>query len=141
MANKRLKVFLDTNVLLAALQGNKTVNALFKPGPESAVSYVIDPVVLQEFLLAAQGTSGDLSDVIKHVHILDAEAPLSPETLAEIRAIRNRLVHANELLILGAARNCDILLTYDQDLLSLGDEVGVTAKTPEGFLSELGDKS
>lgn len=141
MPDKRLKVFLDTNVLLAALRGDESVNALFGPEPESAASYIIDSVVLQEVLLAAQGAGDDLGEIIKHVHVLDTEAPLSPEVAAEIRVVRNRFVHANELIILGAARSCDILVTYDQDLLSIGDEVGVTTKTPEGFLAELGDES
>lgn len=141
MADKKLKVFLDTNVLLAALRGNSDANALFEPGSERAASYVVDPVVLQELLLAAQGTTTDLDKIIQHVHVLDTEAPLSSERVAEIRALRNRLVHANELLILGAARDCDILLTYDKELLRLGDAAGVVTKTPKSFLVELGDRS
>src|ERR1700722_5060098 len=112
MEEKRLKVFLDTNVLIAALQGNRSANELFEPGSGAAASYVIDSVVLQELLLAAQRTGGDLEKIIEHVHVLDTEAPLSAENIAEIHAARNRFVHTNELLILGAARDCDILLTY-----------------------------
>jgi predicted nucleic acid-binding protein len=141
MTGKRLKVFLDTNVLLAALQGRRSANALFKSESRRAASYVIDSVVLQELLLAAQETSGDLDKILKHVRVLDSEPLLSSEALAEDQVMRNRLVHTNDLLILGAARDCDILLTYDEDLLRLGDLVGVTTKTPEGFMAEIGDKS
>jgi hypothetical protein len=50
----------------------------------------------------------DLKELIQHLHVLDTEALLSPEVLANIRKMRNWLVHTNDLLILGAARDCDL---------------------------------
>ena len=77
MTGERLKVFLDTNVLFAALQRRRSASTLFEPESQRAASYVIDSVVLQELLLAAQATSGGLDGIIKHVHVLDAE-PFTP---------------------------------------------------------------
>jgi predicted nucleic acid-binding protein len=143
MPDRRLKIFLDTSVLVEVLRGSRGASALFTPGPEQAASYVVNPVVVQELLLvsASAGTKMDLNELIQHLHVLDTETLLSPEVLASIRKMRNRLAHTNDLLILGAARDCDLLLTYDQDLLSLGEAAGVATKTPEDFLAELGAES
>jgi predicted nucleic acid-binding protein len=140
MPDKRLKVFLDTNVLIEALRGNRAASALFTSKPEEAVSYVVDPVVVQELLLASASEENktNLNDLIQHLQVLGAEVPLSPQLLESIQAMRNRLVHTNELLILGAARDCDVFLTYDNDLRELGNVAGVATKTPEEFLAELG---
>ncbi len=140
MPDKRLKVFLDTNVLIEALRGNRAASALFTSKPEEAVSYVVDPVVIQELLLASASEENktNLNDLIQHLQVLGAEVPLSPQLLESIQAMRNRLVHTNELLILGAARDCDVFLTYDNDLRELGNVAGVATKTPEEFLAELG---
>jgi predicted nucleic acid-binding protein len=143
MPSRRLKVFLDTSVLVEALRGGRNANALFTSAPEQAATYVVNPVVVQELLLvsAAAETKMDLNELIQHLHVLDTEALLSPEMLVNIREMRNRLAHTNDLLILGAAHDCDFLLTYDQDLLALGDAAGVATRTPEDFLAELGAES
>jgi predicted nucleic acid-binding protein len=140
MPDKRLKVFLDTNVLVEALRGNRVARALFTSKPEETVFYVVNPVVVQELLLASASVENktSLNDLIQHLQVLGTEAPLSPEMLESIRTVRNRLVHTNELLILGAARDCDLFLTYDNDLLQLGNAAGVATRTPEEFLAELG---
>jgi predicted nucleic acid-binding protein len=143
MPDERLKVFVDTNVLVEALRGRRSVAALFTPKSEAAAAYVVNSVVVQELLLlsAATETKVRLDELLQHLDVLAIEAPLNPEVLANIRAMRNRVAHTNDLLILGAARDCDLLLTYDQDLLSLGDATGVATSTPEDFLAELGAES
>jgi predicted nucleic acid-binding protein len=140
MPDKRLKVFIDTNVLVEALRGNPAARALFTSKPEETASYVVNPVVVQELLLASasQENKRSVNDLIQRVHVLGTETLLSPAVLENIRTIRNRLVHTNDLLILGDARGCDLLLTYDNDLLELGNATGVATRTPEEFLAELG---
>jgi len=140
MSDKRLRVFLDTSVLFAALRGDPGANALFKPEPEEAASYVVSPVVTQELLLSSENPAikAKIGELIRQVEVLGAEAPVIPELLEDIRKVRNQSAHANDLLILGDARNCDRLLTYDKALLILGPAVGVAASTPEAFLAELG---
>ena len=41
------------------------------------------------------------------------------------------------VLILAGARECDVLLTYDRDLLNAGAVADVRSETPEAFLDEL----
>jgi predicted nucleic acid-binding protein len=143
MPRERLKVFLDANVLIEALRGSPGASALFTRQSEEAASYVVTPVVVQELLLASPAIEAQesLDNIIQHLNVVSGETPSSPEVVATIRSIRNRLVHTNDLLILGAARDCDLLLTYDQDLLRLGDAIGVESKTPEEFLAALGAES
>lgn len=140
MSDKRLRVFLDTSVLLAALRGVPGASALFRPEPEEAASYVVSPVVTQELLLSSENPEikAHVDELIRHVEVLGAEAPVIPDLLTDIRKVRNQSVHTNDLLILGDARNCDRLLTYDKSLIILGPAVGVAASTPEAFLAELG---
>jgi hypothetical protein len=38
----------------------------------------------------------DLNELIQHLHVLDAEALLSPQVLTNIREMRNRLAHTND---------------------------------------------
>ena len=140
MPNERLKVFLDTNVILEALRGTRGARALFKSESEEVASYVVSPVVVQELIFAAGDAESKtvLDELIQHVKVFSSEVPVSPEFVADILRARNQLVHANDVLILGEARGCDFFLTYDQQLLSLGDAIGVVARTPEAFLAEFG---
>jgi predicted nucleic acid-binding protein len=143
MADRPLRVFLDTNVVIAALQGRRGAGVLFDSELERAALYVVNSIVIQELLLmsASGGIKLDLGELAKHLSISDIEQPLDPAEFARIWRIRNRVAHANELLILGAARDCDLLLTYDKDLLRIGKESGVVAQTPEDFLATLGATS
>jgi predicted nucleic acid-binding protein len=140
MTDKQLKVFLDSSVLIEALKGRPGAIALFRRKPERDISYVVSPVVIQELLLVHTATNykSDPDELLQHVHVLNIETPVSPEVLTNIRQVRNRLAHTNDLLILDSARDCDLFLTYDADLLSLGNASGVAAKIPEDFLEELG---
>jgi hypothetical protein len=77
-------------------------------------AFAINAVVLQELLLARNGAAGnlDLSAAVSDLEVVAAGADLaSPEFQAELRSLRNHLVHANDVLILAAARSCDVLLT------------------------------
>jgi predicted nucleic acid-binding protein len=143
MQESKTKVLLDTSVILQALRGNRIVGTLFTSELEIKVTYFVDPVVLQEILLAsaAQEAGGDPDEVLRHLNVITSEAPLNREELHNIKQIRNRLVHANDWLILDTARDYDVLLTYDNDLHVLGRTEGVNTKTPEDFLAEFGVQS
>jgi predicted nucleic acid-binding protein len=140
MAARRLRAFLDTNVLLGALHGREGPRRLFSPQVERYATYVVNPVVLQELLLASAATEpgANLDELTEHFELISADVLTKPEVLAYVRQLRNRVMHTNDLLIMGSARNCDILLTYDEELLALGDAAEVATATPEQFLDGLG---
>ncbi len=140
MPSERLRAFLDTNILLSALRGDEWPKRLFTPDAEQYARYVVNPVVLQELLLATAATAPgvDIDGVTRHLEIIDAKLDEDSEVLAHARGLRNQAVHVNDLLILGSARDCDVLLTNDQDLMNLGQDARVRMATPEQFLRGLG---
>jgi predicted nucleic acid-binding protein len=138
MVAPKIRVFLDTNVLLEYLRGKPELQKLFTPAVEERVSFAVNPVVLQELMLAtgAVDQTIDLADIASHFEILGAEA-FPFESLARFRQARNQPAHVNDLMILASSRHCDVLLTYDRKLRELGQRADIEAETPEEFLEDL----
>lgn len=136
----KLMVLLDTNVLIDYLEGKPELAKLFSPEAEANVQYAINPVVLQELLLigppALEGV--DIDNFFKNFVMLPLDATISKEALAKLKAFRDKRVHANDLLILGSAVNCDYMLSSDVKLKNLGAEAGVKVIDPGEFLSLVG---
>jgi predicted nucleic acid-binding protein len=135
----RSKVFLDTNVLIAYLRGDRNLSGLFAPAVMQEIRYVISPIVLQELFLAADAAlyGEDLDRLASRLEVIPVEVVKSKELLTRPRSLRNQVAHANDFLILGSAQNCDYLLTYDLDLRRLGKHAFVHVLPPEDFLQEL----
>ena len=140
----KLKVFLDTSVLVRLLLGERRLLALFSQETLSRVTYVANPIVFQELLLfeerAAQKIDwGDLQHKIDVVPVNLAE--VDTEILGELRRFRNLAVHSNDVLMIGSARGagCDYFLTYDKALMKALDDKPVPM-TPEEFLQSLGEE-
>jgi predicted nucleic acid-binding protein len=141
MSGHKIRAFLDTNVLLEYIRGKAELRGLFSEKVLERAAFAINAVVLQELLLARNDAAGnlDLSGVVPYLEVVAAGADMaSPEIQAELRNLRHHLVHANDVLILAGARSCDVLLTYDRDLLDAGEVASVRSETPEEFLEELG---
>jgi len=138
MAQPKIRAFLDTNVLLEYLRGKPELQTLFTPQVEERVSFAVNPVVLQELMLAggAAERNIDFATIASHLQVL-ADAFTSPETVERLRHARNYAAHANDLMILASSRHCDVLLTYDRKLRELGKSAEVEAETPEEFLEDL----
>jgi predicted nucleic acid-binding protein len=137
----KIRAFVDTNVLLEYIRGKAELRHLFSAEVRERAAFAINAIVLQELLLARDKTPGvlDLTAVVPYLEVVGAGVDLtSPETQAELRELRNRVMHANDVLILAGARSCDVLLTYDSELLKLGGVATVRSETPEEFLDELG---
>lgn len=134
-------MFLDTNVLLEYIGGKAELQHLFSEKVRQRAAFAINGIVLQELLLASRSAPGgiDLTEIVSYLEVVGAGVDLySPETQAELRELRNRRVmHPNDVLILAGARSCDLLLTYDSDLLTV-ENAAVRSETPEAFLDELG---
>jgi len=140
MSARKIRVFVDTNVLLEYIRGKAELQRLFSEEVRERAAFTINAIVLQELLLARDKNADriDLTDVVPFLEVLGAGVDLSsPETQAELGELRNRGMHANDAFILAGARSCDVLLTYDDDLLTLGGIATVRSETPEEFLDEL----
>jgi predicted nucleic acid-binding protein len=140
MPSRKIRAFLDTNVLLEYIGGKAELQQLFSEEVRQRAAFAINGVVLQELLLARGNAPGgiDLTKIVPYLEVVGAGMNLySPETQAELRELRNRVMHPNDVLILAGARSCDVLLTYDNDLLTV-ENAAVRSETPEAFLDELG---
>lgn len=136
MASEKIKAFIDTNVLLRYIGGEPELQPLFSPEVLQQVTFVVNPVVLQELLFTGL-THARLTALTRNLQVNVISTPDSvPQT-----ASTDYKLHANDLLILGSARQCDVLLTYDRGLLSLGDAAEVNVTTPDVFLASLKNRS
>lgn len=141
MRSQKIRVFVDTNVLLEYIRGKAELQPLFSAAVRERAAFTINAIVLQELLLARDKAEGglDLTRVVPYLEVVSAGIDLySPELVEELQRLRDRVVHANDILILAGARACDVLLTYDRDLLDAGSSAAVRSETPEEFLDELG---
>jgi len=141
MSPRKIRAFLDTNVLLEYIAGKAELKSLFSDEVRERAAFAVNAIVLQELLLAGNDSTGgiDLTRVIPYLEVIGAGVDLSsPETQAELRELRNLVLHTNDVLILAGARSCDVLLTYDRKLIEAGESSAVRSETPEEFLVELG---
>ncbi len=136
MTSRKIRAFLDTNVLLEYFAGKAELQHLFSEEVRERAAFAINGIVAQELLLS-RVTDSDLA-VMDHVEIVDLDfGPSSPEWQPMLRDERNRSLHVNDILILATARTFDVLLTYDRELLQAASAV-LRSETPEEFLVELG---
>ncbi len=139
MTRQKIRAFLDTNVLLEYIRGKAELQRLFSEEVRERTAFVINAIVLQELLLARNRAAElDLAKLEPYLDIVQTVIDLSnPETQVEIGKLRGRIAHANDVLILADARTCDVLLTYDRQLLNVGDVAAIRSETPEEFLQDL----
>jgi predicted nucleic acid-binding protein len=138
MTSRKIRVFLDTNVLLEYFRGKAELQHLFSEKVRERAAFVVNGIVLQELILSYK--SKELMAVEPYLDIADLGIdPSSPEFQTILRDERNRNMHVNDILILAGARACDVLLTYDdKKLLRAGKGTRLRPETPEEFLDELG---
>jgi predicted nucleic acid-binding protein len=139
----KIKGFLDSNVVIAYLQGKEETKTLFSDRVLAKAQYLISPIVYQEVLLFSNlmekrdlirtGATLDLiENLAKVVTIAEMKTKTDPKIL---RQLRNRMVHTNDIVILQAAlNNCDYFLTFDRDLLRVKELVTLKIVTPVEFL-------
>jgi predicted nucleic acid-binding protein len=126
-SRERPLVFLDSNVLLAFIRGEPSAVQLFSAEADGKVRFAVNPIVLQELLLAADAATLPEFDRIRdHLQILPVDFARAEALLPILRALRNRIIHSNDALIVSSANSCDYLVTRNDLLKSL-----VTASKPE----------
>jgi len=107
-------VFLDTNVIIGYLQGDPSVAQLFSAEADGRIRFAVNPIVLQELLLAADAAGRPEFERIRdHLRVLPVDFAKAEALLPRVRALRNRLAHSNDILILSSADECDFLVTRD----------------------------
>lgn len=140
MSDSKIRAFVDSNVLLQYISGKAELRGLFSEEVRDRAAFLINAIVLQELLLARNEDPShvDLTQVIPYLEVMGAGVDLASEqTQAELGKLRHYVGHSNDVFILAAARACDVLLTYDSELLKVGALAAVKSETPEEFLEDL----
>ena len=138
---KKFRVFLDTNVLLNYLQ-HGTPEALLAPTTLENVTYVVNPVVLQELLLTSERIKStvDWQLLVKDFEVDAIDGSIFENAdVKRLPTVRNLAVHSGDFLIMASAAtsNCDYLLTYDKGILQAVKDAKYRALTPGDFLELL----
>jgi putative PIN family toxin of toxin-antitoxin system len=125
-----VKVFLDTNVLVAAFATRglcADVVRLTLAGHELVVS---ETVIAELARALGQKIGLPDRDARSIVSFVRQEAKVAPESSGQL-AVRD----PKDTPILGAALACgaDVLVTGDRDLLELDQPVGIRIVSPRGF--------
>jgi len=135
---QRPLVFLDTNVIIGYLHGDLSAAQLFSAEADGRIRFAVNPIVLQELLLAADGAGRpEFEQIRDHLRVLPVDFGKAEALLPRARALRNRLAHSNDLLILSSADECDFLVTRDVLLKSLVTSEKPQVVTPEELVSHL----
>ena len=135
---KRPLVFLDTNVIIGYLQGDQSAAQLFSAEAYGRIRFAVNAIVLQELLLAAD-TAGrpEFERIRDHLRVLPVDFAKAEALLPRVRALRNRLVHSNDILIVSSADACDFLVTRDVLLKNLVTADKPQVVTPEELVTHL----
>jgi len=140
---KKLKVFLDTSIIVSHFQDRKDVSWLFSKEVLEKVQYVINSIVYQETILVMDQLGArslvDFEKLDKFVTVVQIDKSKTDVYLEKLRKFRNLLVHANEFLILQTAiLECDYLLTLDNHFLQIGKVNSLRIVSPTQFFEMLG---
>jgi predicted nucleic acid-binding protein len=131
-------VFLDTNVILTYLRGDPSAAKLFSAEAAGRIRFAVNPIVLQELLLAADAAGRpDLEQIMDHLRVLPLDLAKAEALVPRVRALRNRLAHPNDILILSSADKCDFLVTRDVDFKDLTTDERPQVVTPEELVTQL----
>ncbi len=133
---QRPLVFLDTNVIIGYLRGDPLAARLFSAEEKGRIRFAVNPIVLQELLLAGDAVGRPEFDrIVDHLQVLPLDLAKAEALLPRARALRNRLAHANDILILSSADECDFLVTSDTLLKKLANAGKPQVVTPEELIT------
>jgi predicted nucleic acid-binding protein len=131
-------VFLDTDVIVGYLRGDRSAAELFSAEAEGRIGFAVNPIVLQELLLAGDAAGRpEFENFRDHLHVLPLNIEKAEALVAKVRALRNRLAHPNEILIFSSAEQCDYLVTRDADFKRLATTDKPEVVTPEELIAHL----
>jgi predicted nucleic acid-binding protein len=131
-------VFLDTSVIIDYLRGDRAAVQLFSAEADGRAHFAINPIVLQELLLATDAAARpEFEQIRDHLRILPVDLAKAEALLPRLRALRNRVAHSNDVLILSSAEECDFLVTRDTLLKNLAGTEKPQIVSPEELVTRL----
>jgi predicted nucleic acid-binding protein len=131
-------VFVDTNVIIEYLQGDPSTAQLFSAEATGRIRLAVNPIVLQELLLAADAAGRpEFQRIREHLRVLPVDFAKAEALLPRMRSLRNRLAHSNDILILSSADQCDFLVTSDAAFKNLVTSERPQVVTPEELVAHL----
>ena len=130
-------VFLDTSVILGYLHGDGQAAQLFSAEAEGRIRFAVNPIVLQELLLADAAGLPAFERIREHLRVLPVDFEKAEALLPRVRSLRNRLSHSNDILILSSALGCDFLVTRDELLKNVVTAGKPQVVTPEELITYL----
>ena len=136
--SKRALVFLDTNVVLGYIRGDPSEAKLFAAGAADLIHLSVNPIVLQELLLADATELPAFEEIRGHLHVIPLDLEKIEEMMAGARSRRYHTAHANDMLILSSAEACNFLVTRDEFFRNVVIPESLEVMTPEELVSRLG---
>ena len=131
-------VFLDTNVILGYMQGDASAIELFSVEADGRIRFAVNPIVLQELLLATDAAGRpEFEQIRDHWRVLPVDFAKARALLRRMRASRDRLAHSNDILIVSSADQCDFLVTRDVLMKNLITGEKPQVVTPEELVTRL----
>ncbi|HUS05110.1 MAG TPA: PIN domain-containing protein [Bryobacteraceae bacterium] len=135
---ERPLVFLDTSVIMGYLRGEPSAAPVFSAEASGRIRFAVNPIVLQELLLAADAVGlSEFAGIRDHLRVLPIDYEKVEALVPRVRALRNRLAHSNNILILSSASVCDFLVTRDAGIKTLVTAEKPNVVTPEEFVTYL----
>lgn len=131
-------VFLDTSVIIGYLRGDQAATQLVSAEAAGRIHFAVNGIVLQELLLSSDGAvRPEFQHIRDRLRVLPVDLAKAEALLPRIRALRNRMAHSNDILILSSADECDFLVTSDVDLKGLVTAEKPRVVTPEELVAHL----
>jgi predicted nucleic acid-binding protein len=138
---KQPLVFLDTDVIIGYLRGDPSAAQLFSAEADGRIRFAVNGIVLQELLLGGDAAGRpEFERIIDHLRVLPVDLAKAEALLPRVwalRALRNRLAHPNDILIVTSADECDFLVTSDVLLKKLVTSGKPRVVTPEELATQL----
>lgn len=131
-------VFLDTNVILEYLRGDRPTAELFSAESDHRVRFAVNPIVLQELLLISDpSVRPELERIRGHLRVLPIDFTKAEAIIPRARGLKERPSHSNDVLIISSADNCDFLVTRNTGLKALVAADRPEVVTPEELVTRL----
>lgn len=137
MAERKIRAFLSTDVLLEYLKGKPELRRLFSDEVRERAEFVTDGTAIANLLFASRNGGRDVEPILTQLEIAETEFLTSEMRERFQDKVGPGLLHVNDVITLMRARSSDVLLTYNEGLRNAAPMVAVRTETPEEFFEEI----
>jgi predicted nucleic acid-binding protein len=131
-------VFLDAGVIVGYVRGDPAAVQLFSAEAAGRIRVAVNDIVLQELLLTSDAADRpEFEQIRDHLRVLPLDLAKAEALVPRARALKNRVAHPNEILIVSSADECDFLVTSDALLKDLVTAEKPQVVTPEELVAHL----